>query len=253
MANALDLSKRLSGGAANSDPNLSIGGAMSSTVIGAQTTTALTNITGVVFADANGNNDGTGTLTYNATGDTFTWQGAADTVGTAVTAGSDGTYVIYSGTHGYVAITVTYASLPVGNASDTVTIGTPLNNIFDDISKTESFVGDTEYRCFYLTNTHGSDSFFGVGVYIALQPTGDDSWEIGLDPAGMNGTATTPATEGDAPAGVTFSSPNSGSPLNIGQMDPADYHAVWIKRTIPALSSNATANDRARLGIVAFA
>lgn len=43
-------------------------------------------------------------------------------------------------------------------------------NLFDNVSAAESEVGDTEYRAFFIKNTHGSLSFTNTKVYIT--PTG---------------------------------------------------------------------------------
>lgn len=255
-ATALDLEKRYSGGAANQDPNLSLGGVMSTDangIVDEQVASGITNITGVTVVGCGGNNDGNGTLTWDDAAETMQWTAPGDTIGLAVSVTSDGNYVMYSATKGYIALSVTYASLPVSNQSDTVNVSTTANTLWDNITKAESFNGDTEYRCIYLKNNHATDSFFGVAIYVDQQPTADDSFEIGLDPAGINGTATTIVDESTAPAGVTFSSPTSGSPLNIGTLAAQDIVAVWIKRLVPALSSTSTTNDRSRIGIVAFA
>jgi hypothetical protein len=58
---------------------------------------------------------------------------------------------------------------------------------------------------------------------------------IGLDPVGKNGTATTIATENDAPSGVTFSAPTSkATGLTVPDLAPSDYINVWVKRVVTA-------------------
>lgn len=58
----------------------------------------------------------------------------------------------------------------------------------------------------------------------------------------------TVASETFAPTGVTFSSPDSLSPLTIGDMVAGAYKGVWIRRTVPAGVTTATASNYYRLG-----
>jgi hypothetical protein len=114
----------------------------------------------------------------------------------------------------------------------------------------------------YLSNTHGTDTMFGVSVFVNSQPTGDDDVAIGLDPAGVGngsstGVALTIADEDDsggalAAGGVTFTVPTDVAPLNIGDLAPGEAAAVWVRRNIPALSVNTTLNDQFVLGITMY-
>lgn len=110
-----------------------------------------------------------------------------------------------------------------------------LHNLFDKVTGSESTPGDTEYRCLYVRNAHGSLTLEGAEAYIQTNtPSADSTIEIGLDPAGVNGTATTIANESAAPAGVTFSAPGSGAPLAIGDIPTGQHQAIWVKRVISA-------------------
>lgn len=132
----------------------------------------------------------------------------------------------------------TLPSACLGGAISTTEVngGTPLNNLFDDVSDTEAAAGDTEYRCFYVKNTSGADTLTGAAVYIASNtPSADTTVNIGLDPAGVSGTATTIANESTAPAGVTFSAAaNSGAALAIGNLGPGATQAIWVRRVVDA-------------------
>ncbi len=130
----------------------------------------------------------------------------------------------------------TAASLGGGISTTEINVGTPLNNLWDDVSDVEAASGDTEYRCFYVKNTNGTDTLSAVAAYIASNtPSSDTTFTIGLDPAGISGTATTIANESTAPAGVTFSTAaNSGAALAIGNLDAGEYQAIWMKRVVDA-------------------
>lgn len=243
---------RLSGGAANADPNASLGGVMSSTRVLSQSATGISNITGVTIEDAAGNAEGAGTLAFTASGQTLTWTPNGGTVGAAVAVGADGKYTI-KGSAGYVLINVTAASLPGTDQTDTITIANLANKTFDDIDKLESFYGDTEYRCLYVTNTHSSETFIGNLLWIGGQPNGADSLEIALDAAGVGdgfttGVAATIATEGDAPAGATFTAPvGTGDALSLGDLGPGKAYAFWQKRVCPVKVTTQTPVDLSSL------
>lgn len=256
MANNLAyLELRLSGGASNSDPDASLGGIKSSERIYSKTCTGISNITGVVIDDGPGSADGAGTLEFTASGQTLTWTPNGGTAGTATAVGTNGRYAI-PGSAGYLFVTVTAASLPGTNQSDTITVAQLANELFDDISKPESYNGDTEYRCFYIHNAHDTDPFVGIKVYIGSNTSGADDLSIGLDLAGTGdgsstGVSDTIGDEGTAPdPAVTFSQPAAiGSALSIGQLDAGESAAVWIKRTIPAATVTSTASDLSSLTI----
>lgn len=87
------------------------------------------------------------------------------------------------------------------------------SKVFDQISHTESWLGDTEYRCVYVKNTHGSESYLGLVGWViqAVLPAtlggGDapEHMEIVFDPVGIgdgtnDGVASTVATEETPPA-----------------------------------------------------
>jgi hypothetical protein len=156
--NGAYLELRLSGGSGNTDPGSSLGGDASSERVLAQSATALSNITGVVIDYAAGNVVGEGVLTFTAAGQTLKWHASGEADGAAVAVGANGRYVIKSGTFGFLMVTVTAASLPGGNQTDNVTIANIANEVFDDVSRSESFAGDTEYRCLYAINNNDGTS-----------------------------------------------------------------------------------------------
>jgi len=111
-----------------------------------------------------------------------------------------------------------------------------LNSEFDDITGDEAFAGDTEYRCFAFKNTHATLTAIGGKLFVNQDSTSaNTTMSIGLDPAGKNGTATTIATESDAPSGVTFSAPTSkATGLTVPDLAPGDFINVWVKRVVTA-------------------
>jgi hypothetical protein len=125
-------------------------------------------------------------------------------------------------------------------------------SIFDDVSGAESAAGDTEYRCFFLLNSHGSLTWQSVIIWLdAVTAQTDLAEAIGLDGAaiGTSTSASTSADENTAPSpAVTFSSPTTkGTGLSIGNLGPGQMKAVWIRRTVTAgaAAANATFSVRA--------
>lgn len=112
---------------------------------------------------------------------------------------------------------------------------------FDTVTSTESAAGDTEYRCFYVRNNHGTLTLQDAVIWIQANTTGSRI-AIGVGTAAINGTEQTVANESTAPSGVTFSQPASkGAGLALGSIPAGQHKAVWIRRTIAA--STSASND----------
>lgn len=108
------------------------------------------------------------------------------------------------------------------------------SNYFDDVSSAEATSGDTEYRCIYVHNNHGTLSLLGARIWIQTNtPSADTDIAIGLGSSVVNGTEQTVADESTGPSGVSFSTPSSYSGgLVIGDIPAGQHKAVWIRRTV---------------------
>ena len=240
-----------SGGGSNSDPALSIGGAISSSRVLNQSTSGLSLITGVTIDDATGNTPGAGTLTYTYSGKTLTWTPYAGASGTAVAVGADGRYFIQgAGTGaGGLAITVVNASLPGSNVSDTITVANQTEKMFKNLTKAETLAGVTKYHCFAVKNIHASMSMLSILEWIAANTPGQDNITIGLDPivAGAGGTGPTAiANENTAPSGVTFVNPTSITDANVqavGTLTFGQCRFIWFKQQVPANCTTTTTSN----------
>jgi len=171
--------------------------------------------------------------TVTADSDCLVWRSLGGYKGTQVNVESNGIYPVESYENGgTLVVNVTSASLPSTADSESVTVSQVSNEFFDDISYTEAYDGDTEYRCVYLKNTDTVQRT--VNVWLGVSDTGGASIEIGLDPSGVNGTAQIIQNESVPPAGVTFSAPvTQGTSLEF-VLNTNQYHSLWIKRTIAA-------------------
>ena len=130
------------------------------------------------------------------------------------------------------------ASLGGAKSSVQVTAAT-LHNLFDRVTGDEADAGDTEYRCVYVQNNHGSLSLVDAVVYIQTQtPSTNTAAAIALGGEGKNGTAETVANENTAPAGESFSAPaDKASGLSLGTLAPGEYYPIWIRRVVSAAAS----------------
>jgi hypothetical protein len=127
------------------------------------------------------------------------------------------------------------ASLGGVKSSTEVTDNT-LNNLFDDVSGTESNAGDTEYRCVYVYNNHGTLSMQNTHVYISSNTSSaDTTFDIALAGEGVNATAETVANENTAPVGESFSAPTTyAGGLDMGTIAAGQRYGLWIRRTVTA-------------------
>lgn len=123
-----------------------------------------------------------------------------------------------------------------GAISTTQITDATVANLFDNVSGAEAAAGDTEYRCFYVKNNHGSLTLQGAKVWIETNtPSGDTSAEIGLGSSAVNGTEQTVANESTAPGSVTFSTAaGEGNGLTIGDIPAGQHKAIWVKRIVGA-------------------
>lgn len=244
-----------SGGAANIDPLADFGGAISTAAskrILSQQFSALYNISGVTIEDAFGNPQGAGSLSYvhnGGTGRTLSWRpyGGLSYYGDVVD--TSGTYLIGSSS-GYLEVTVVTGSLPVSDQIDTLNINNKPENIFPDVPPNESLVGKVEYRCVYVLNTNGTLPANTVKLWIASQTAAGDDIAIGLDPAGLNGTAVTIVDGNTAPLGVTFTQPSSsGAGLALGNIPVGQHYPIWIRQTVPPETRGTVIGNAFKLGL----
>jgi hypothetical protein len=241
------LETRLSGGASNAVVTNSLGGAKSSEIVRSKTCSAPSNVTGVTILDAPGSSNGSGTLSYTASGTLLTWTPAGGSASVAVNVGTDGRYALKGvnagATDGYLFVSVTAASLPGSNVTDTITVASAVNKMWEDILPAESYAGQTDYHGFYVHNAHPSIGLIDCKLYIASQTSGVDALWIGLGTSAIDATEQTIANDTTAPSGVTFSQPSSvGAAISLGALGAGQHRAYWQKRVCPATNVADTAD-----------
>lgn len=67
-----------------------------------------------------------------------------------------------------------------GIPSSVEIVDNTIDNLFDNISENEALKGQTDYRCIYIKNTSGSDSFYNANIYISKQTTDGAEVTIGV-------------------------------------------------------------------------
>lgn len=203
----IHLTGAASDGAAQSDPNASLGNYRSSTEVQALSATAPVNVTGVTIDAAAGQNGtGTGTLTYTAAGTLLQWTAPSGSIGTGVNVGSNGTYIIEDGgdTTKYVRVTVVSASLPGGNQTDSITLSDVYNKQFDNVSASEASAGDIEYRGLMIQNQNAAQ-IDGVKAYISKRGISNTATSGGYSNAGAV-TVSVTSTTGFPDSGFIYNS-----------------------------------------------
>lgn len=120
-------------------------------------------------------------------------------------------------------------------------------NIFDNVTGTESQSGRTEFRCFYVHNNHGSLTLVNAQIWFVSNTTsGDDTVDMAIDNTiAINGTEQTINNEESAPndPALSFSNPTSGSPITIGNLGPGQHKGIWLRRIVNAGAAAFTNNQ----------
>lgn len=133
-----------------------------------------------------------------------------------------------------------------GVKSSTAWAGGTLHDLFDLISGDENAASNIEYRGIYVQNGHATLTMEALALYISAETAGGASIAIALADEAVNVTMETIADEDTAPVGPVFSSPTTrATGLLIGNLAPAAFKGVWIRRT--AANTVALDNDGATL------
>lgn len=135
-----------------------------------------------------------------------------------------------------------------GEISTTQWTGGTAHDLFDVITAEQNESEVVDYRCVYVVNEHGSLTLQGSEVWFQSIVSGGANIALGLDDAGVDGTATTIANENTAPSNVSFSTPESqGAAVAIGDIPAGQHIAIWFRRT--ATDSAAASNDGATVRV----
>lgn len=116
----------------------------------------------------------------------------------------------------------------IGGAESSEEAGTDL---LDDVLFTEAEEGDVEHRCIYVRADDGAT--VNATAYLKT-PLGDGA-TLSIGAAAEDAGEEVDALEddGDAPAGVTFESPESAEDaIDLGTIGPGEGKGLWLRREI---------------------
>lgn len=107
---------------------------------------------------------------------------------------------------------------------------------FDTVSSAEAAAGSTEYRCYYVRNSHGSLTLSAAKIWLSANtPSASTSVAIGLGTSAVGGTEQSIANETTAPVGVTFvAAASEAAALTLGDLPAGQTRAIWERRTVTA-------------------
>lgn len=140
--------------------------------------------------------------------------------------------------------------------STTQWTGGSLNDLFDDISGAENAASTVDYRCIFLHNNNGANSYQNAVVYLSAEVGGGASIAIAIDNIAASaigsGSAQAAAvanetTSPGAGAGAFSSPTTAGTGLSLGTIPVGQCRAFWVRRT--AANSAALSADGVTLGI----
>lgn len=121
--------------------------------------------------------------------------------------------------------------------SSTVITTAQLNNLFDDVTGSESAAGDVEYRCFFVINNNATLTAQNATIEVLSQTAGGGTVDLATDNIAVSAKGSSSAqaaeiaNEQTAPTGT---SAFGAGPLALGNLAPGQVKAVWARRTVTA-------------------
>lgn len=226
----------LSGGTSNADPNLSIGGQISTTEFRFQTFNQLSPLAGVTIVRLGNSSIGTGVLSYEKVTDgyRFKWvPSGSSTLASRLIPGS-GKYGILTSNgvaNGYCVVDVDWYSLDPAGDSCEVIVENVTNNLFSALTPTQAATGYTSYRCIYIKNEHQTKTLKNLSLGLHRDTATGSLIALAPDFAGAGdgintGIATTPIDETADP------SLNFADNINLPDLLPGQCTAFWFRRTM---------------------
>ena len=213
-----------------------LGGVSTTSELVGQSVQSIAPISGITLLGSFYNPVGAGILSIDASVATpvIKWKADADGLGAAELIDFDGVYEIRDSSNpigGILRIDVRSAELVSGDY--VLEVYDPPNKLFPDIPKAESDTGVSYYYCVYLTNSSDFFGFNNIELFAHDQAAVGQIY-MGLDPAGLDGTATTIADNKTAPVGVTFVNHLISSRLSINNIPVGSEYPVWLELRVDA-------------------
>lgn len=256
---------QFSGGAVNSDPDSSVGGAMSSVALYSNSVTwESTGITGVTLVGGAGNAAGAGQLRYTYSSpddeDFLSWKQpgqAAFEVDHDVHAYVNEIVTLTSqdietggvvDPEGIIVLSIDDTLLPTADATVNVTVTEVDLGLFPDITEAQALSGLTRYRGLYIKQ-HVEYRQLVLPVVLQNSAAGDII-DLGWALQAKNTAMQLLTDDSIAPTGVTFFRGKSDQESRKKELaDADDYYGFWIRQTVPPLTTLGSLNTGVRLAI----
>jgi hypothetical protein len=227
----------LTGGSSNTDPDLSLGGVISSKEVrglGPIISNPIPAMRIDQVMAANG--EGIGLLSADASGD-LTYTPPGGSAGSSVSIAAGETKIV-SGADVNKALRVFRESglsmvQTLGGAALNLRIA--MNGVLAqaNVANADRVAGLATYRALMLS-AHGPFGVLRVRIWLPPVAGLQSTFAIGLDPV-IGSPIQTIVDEETAPIGVSFSSPTTeGAALTVQVIGPGNPRGLWIRRTFPA-------------------
>ena len=133
------------------------------------------------------------------------------------------------------------------------TSNTTLNNIFDDITKSQNAAGTYDYRCVFIHNntSDAAQTFSGGELFVNGSPLAEFSFSVA---GAKNNDAVTIPNDTTEPAGIaSWGSATTLAPLALmasnNVLGAGEYIYVWIRRRANNVSGVGTVTDTLPLAV----
>lgn len=238
----------LSGGANNSDPDASLGGAVSTTRVRGLGSRLVTPIPALILEEAYAaNGEGTGALTIDTSGD-LAWTPPGGSAGTPVTIAAGETKIV-AGSDSSKAVRVTREAGLAWTGADAPQLVAPMNGWFGmgNVSSAERVAGKTTYRAVILSAV-GAGDVLDPSAWFPAVGGAQATYSVAFE-AAPGGVIQTIADEETAPTGLSWSSPTTEGGATVGSDIPTgEYLGMWIRRVFPS-SGAVSAREEAQLAL----
>ena len=241
----------LSGGAANADVNLSVGGVKSSVkLVNPVATYSGVAIAGVALKHTTGVSTGVGGTLWFDSSLGFAYQsptGAEPTINDYLLIETDGDFILMSvESTESLTISVIVASVPTsGTLSTSIDTARSSPNLYENVLEPEALTGSVKYRHLYMENISGSP--INCVVYLNPNYPALDLLAIGFSTTISGQQDELLLNDVTAPMGVTFNTPSSKLEGITLEIAAGESIGMYLERTVEVLSDISNEEDSASI------
>ena len=223
----------LTGGATNTSPAASLGGACSEKEVGALGIKVTKPLEGIVIENVSAlNGEGEGTLHCNANG-YFSYIPPDGLVGHSARLDPD-TRAVIRGADTNKSIRVYRRRSGHATGEMKFEFKHPFNGVFamEDITNAQREGGAVHYRAVMLVN-HSPNKVVNITIWQTVLSWTQASFSLGSE-APVAGEIQTIVDEDTAPVDISFSTAEEASPIHIPDLESGEMYGAWIERDFPS-------------------